>query len=170
VYHGGVICPGLQTGMRALAQNAARLHEAELSWPTAAVGRTTDEALRIGILRGAVGMVEHLLRDILSERNMRDPVILATGGLAPWMKGRAASIRRFEPDLTLVGINALFDSPAPRSVPPSSAAKSRKPLPPAPAKKQPDTVQAGAHPPPKKNVSPSSRRSPAPARSGRKPS
>ncbi len=126
VYHGGVICPGLQTGMRALAQNAARLHEAELGWPPAAVGRTTDEALRIGILRGTVGMVEHLLRDILSERNMRNPVILATGGLAPWMKGRATSIRRFEPDLTLVGINALFDSPAPRSVSSSSRGSSER--------------------------------------------
>lgn len=110
-YHGGIICPGLQTGMRALAQNAARLHEAELAWPAAAVGRTTDEALRIGILRGAVGMVEYLLRDILSETKMRAPVVIATGGLAPWMKGRASSIRRFEPDLTLIGINELFNSP-----------------------------------------------------------
>src|SRR5690606_1825381 len=106
-----IICPGLQTGMRALAQNAARLHEAELAWPAAAVGRTTDEALRIGILRGAVGMVEYLLRDILSETKMRAPVVIATGGLAPWMKGRASSIRRFEPELTLIGINELFNSP-----------------------------------------------------------
>jgi len=107
-YHGGIICPGLQTGMRALAQNAARLHEAELDWPTSAVGRTTDEALRIGILRGGVGMVEHLLQAILAERKMRAPMVIATGGLAPWMKGRARSIRRFEPDLTLIGINELF--------------------------------------------------------------
>lgn len=112
-YHGGIICPGLQTGMRALAQNAARLHEAELAWPAAAVGRTTDEALRIGILRGAVGMVEHLLRDILTERKMRKAVVIATGGLAPWLKNRTAQIHRFEPDLTLMGINALFDTPAP---------------------------------------------------------
>lgn len=142
VYHGGVICPGLQTGMRALAQNAARLHEAGLSWPAATVGRTTDEALRIGILRGAVGMVEHLLHDILSGMKMRNPEIIATGGLALWMKGHAPSIRRFEPDLTLAGINALFDTPGPDS---------RKTVKPAPA-------QAGsAHPPKKKSVVKASR-------------
>jgi len=125
-YHGGIICPGLQTGMRALAQNAARLHEAELAWPAAAVGRTTDEALRIGILRGAVGMVEHLLRDILSERKMRRPVVVATGGLAPWLKGRTARIHRFEPDLTLMGINALFDAVPPKS-PPARATRRKRP-------------------------------------------
>jgi type III pantothenate kinase len=110
-YHGGIICPGLQTGMRALAQNAARLHEAELAWPLGAVGRTTDEALRIGILRGAVGMVEFLLSDILAERKMRAPVVIATGGLAPWLKDRTTRINRFEPDLTLMGINELFNTP-----------------------------------------------------------
>lgn len=108
VYHGGVICPGLHSGMRALSQNAARLAETELRWPRATTGRTTDEALRSGILRGAVGMVEHLLGEILAERDMRSPVILATGGLAHWMKGRAPSIRRFEPDLTLMGANYLL--------------------------------------------------------------
>ena len=121
-YHGGIICPGLQTGMRALAQNAARLHEAELAWPAAAVGRTTDEALRIGILRGSVGMVEHLLRDILAEQKMRAPVVIATGGLAHWMKGRTHRIRRFEPDLTLTGINELFNTASQ----PVAAAKSTK--------------------------------------------
>ncbi len=112
-YHGGVICPGIQTGMRALAQNTARLHEAELAWPASAVGRTTDEALRIGILRGATGMVERLLADILAQRKMRAPTILATGGLAHWMKGRVPALRRFEPDLTLVGINHLLSSSPP---------------------------------------------------------
>lgn len=113
-YHGGIICPGLQTGMRALAHGAARLAEAELRWPAAATGRTTDEALRSGILRGAVGMVEHLLAEIRAERRMRRPVFLATGGLSHWMKGRAPSITRFEPDLTLVGINHLLSVPPPR--------------------------------------------------------
>lgn len=147
VYHGGVICPGLQTGMRALAQNAARLHEAELSWPSASVGRTTDEALRIGILRGAVGMVEHLLHDILSERRMQEPVIIATGGLAPWLKDRARSIRRFEPDLTLLGINALFDA--------SPSSGTRKTASAAPASAAADLTAptgAGAISPPEKST------------------
>jgi type III pantothenate kinase len=108
VYHGGVICPGLQSGLRSLTQNAAKLSDTELRWPDRAVGRTTDEALRIGILAGSAGSVEHLIKGILRERPMRKPVILATGGLAHWLKGRAPSLKRFESDLTLIGINHLL--------------------------------------------------------------
>jgi type III pantothenate kinase len=108
VYFGGVICPGLQSGLRSLTQNAAKLADTELKWPAGAVGRTTDEALRIGILAGSVGMVEHLLREILAERSMRRPLVLATGGLAHWLKGRTSRLQRFEPDLTLTGINHLL--------------------------------------------------------------
>ena len=64
--------------------------------------------MRIGILAGSVGTVEYLIGEILAERAMRKPVILATGGLAHWMKGRAPSLRRFESDLTLIGINHLL--------------------------------------------------------------
>lgn len=112
-YHGGVICPGIQTGLRTLVQSTAKLAEPELRWPKTAVGRTTDDALRIGILHGTVGMIESLLKGILKERKMKAPVILATGGLALWMKGRTKAIHRFEPDLTLTGINHLLSGKIP---------------------------------------------------------
>jgi type III pantothenate kinase len=107
-YHGGVICAGLQTGVRALAQNTARLGETELRWPEAAVGRTTDEAMRIGARHGAVGAVEHRLAKILVEARLRKTPVIATGGLAHWMRGRTKALHRFEPDLTLIGINHLL--------------------------------------------------------------
>ena len=112
-YCGGVICPGIQTGLRALVQSAAKLAEPELRWPKQAVGRTTDDALRIGILRGSLGMIESLLKDILAESHFgkfgkRKPAVVATGGLAVWMRGRTKAIHRFEPDLTLIGINHLL--------------------------------------------------------------
>ncbi len=125
-YHGGVICPGLQSGMRSLAQNAARLAEAELRWPETSVGRTTEEALRIGVLRGAVGMVEHLLHEIATERKLRKPVVIATGGLSHRIQGHAPSIRRFEPDLTLIGINYLLSTPAPGAKPKARLKNSTK--------------------------------------------
>jgi type III pantothenate kinase len=143
-YHGGVICPGLHTGMRALAQNAARLSEADLRWPEAVVGRTTEEAMRAGVLRGGVGMVEHLLREILAERRMRKPVVMATGGLAHWMKGRTAAISRFEPDLTLIGINHLLS--VSESAP--GSAKAAKALKTAKTPKSPVTAKTSRKSPP----------------------
>jgi pantothenate kinase type III len=70
--------------------------------------------MRIGVLRGTAGMVDHLLKDILKETGLgkkRAPV-LATGGLAFWLRGRVSAIRRFEPDLTLMGINHLLSHSA----------------------------------------------------------
>jgi type III pantothenate kinase len=112
-YLGGVICPGIQTGLRGLVQHAAKLAEPELRWPEGAVGRNTDDALRIGVLRGGLGMIEKLLADILREKKMRRPEVLATGGLSHWLRGRTRAIRRFEPDLTLIGINHLLSGKAP---------------------------------------------------------
>lgn len=109
-YLGGIICPGIQTGLRTLVQSTAKLAEPELRWPEHLVGRNTDEALRIGILRGTVGMIESLLKGILKEQSMKNPVVIATGGLAVWMRWRTKKIHRFEPDLTLIGINHLLNS------------------------------------------------------------
>jgi type III pantothenate kinase len=108
-YRGGVICPGIQTSMRTLAQNAAKLSEVELRWTDKAVGKTTDDALRIGIVRGAIGQIEYLIKEIVAELGMRKPSIIATGGLAPLVGNRSKAIGFLEPDLTLVGINHLLE-------------------------------------------------------------
>ncbi len=113
-YYGGIICPGIQTGLRTLVQSAAKLAEPELRWPDHAVGRNTEDALRIGILHGTVGMIESLLKGVLRESFSGEQItVLATGGLASWMKGRTKAIHRFEPDLTLIGINHLLSGKTP---------------------------------------------------------
>lgn len=111
-YWGGIICPGIHTSLRSLAQSAAKLSEVELRWTDSAVGKTTDDALRIGMLMGTLGQVEYLLKAIIKEKGMRNPSIIATGGLAPLLGERSKSIRIIEPDLTLIGINHLLDGQA----------------------------------------------------------
>ncbi|MEO7424440.1 MAG: type III pantothenate kinase [Fibrobacteria bacterium] len=108
-YFGGIICPGIQSSMRGLAQSAAKLSEVELRWVDKAVGKTTDDALRIGMLQGTLGQVEYLLKAIFAEKKMAKPVVIATGGLAALLGGRSRAIDCVEPDLTLIGINHLLD-------------------------------------------------------------
>jgi type III pantothenate kinase len=108
-YYGGIICPGIQSSLRSLAQSAAKLSEVELRWVDKAVGKTTDDALRIGMLQGTLGQVEYLLKAIFKEKGMRHPSVIATGGLAPLLGGRSRAIGFVEPDLTLMGINHLLD-------------------------------------------------------------
>lgn len=107
-YWGGVICPGMQTSLRTLTQIAAKLSDVELRWPDRAVGKTTDDALRIGIVRGAVGQIEHLAKAIAKEMRMQKPSVIGTGGLAPLVGGRSRIFTHLEPDLTLIGINHLL--------------------------------------------------------------
>jgi type III pantothenate kinase len=108
-YLGGIICPGIQSSLRSLAQSAAKLSEVELRWIDKAIGKTTDDALRIGMLQGTLGQVEYLLKAIFAEKEMRKPSVIATGGLAPLLGGRSKAINAVEPDLTLIGINHLLD-------------------------------------------------------------
>jgi type III pantothenate kinase len=108
-YYGGIICPGIQSSMRSLAQTASKLSEVELKWIDKAIGTTTEDALRIGMLQGTLGQVEYLLKAIFAERPMRAPSVIATGGLAAILGGRSKVIHSVEPDLTLIGINHLLD-------------------------------------------------------------
>ena len=108
-YYGGIICPGIQSSLRGLAQSAAKLSEVELRWVDKAVGSTTDDALRIGMLQGTLGQLEYLLKGIFAEKKMRSPAVIATGGLAPLLGGRSRAIHVIEPDLTLIGINYLIE-------------------------------------------------------------
>jgi type III pantothenate kinase len=107
-YWGGIICPGINTSLRSLAQSAAKLSEVELKWTDSAIGKTTDDALRIGMLMGTLGQVEYLLKAIVQEKEMKKPSIIATGGLAPLLGEQSKSIQHIEPDLTLIGINHLL--------------------------------------------------------------
>ncbi len=107
-YWGGIICPGVQSSLQGLAQSASKISEVELRWPETVVGKTTESALRTGILQGTVGQVEYLLKRVFAEKKMKNPVVISTGGLATLVQGHAPSIQRVEPDLTLMGLNFLL--------------------------------------------------------------
>lgn len=104
-YHGGLICPGIRTSLKALASDAARLYEVKLQWPSGTIGKSTEHAIQAGLLFGTVGQVRHLLDAVLEELPMKSPVILATGGLAHFVSQGGKLFDHVEPDLTLMGIN-----------------------------------------------------------------
>jgi type III pantothenate kinase len=107
-YHGGVICPGLLTSMSELARRASRLYEVELLWNDNIIGKTTDDAIRNGMLYGTLGQVESIIDRILSTTGMRHPEVLATGGMAQLIGAKSTKITRMEEDLTLIGLDYLI--------------------------------------------------------------
>lgn len=104
-YHGGLITPGIYTSLNHLIEKTSRLSDVALFWSTPIVGKTTDDALRNGILYGIRGQLTFCIEAITKEIEMENPQILATGGLAPLVAKGCPEIERLERDLTLIGLD-----------------------------------------------------------------
>jgi len=105
VFLGGAIAPGVRTGAEGLARRGARLFETELLCPERAIGRSTEEAIRSGVLWGAAAMVDGMAARILEE--MGGGSAVGTGGWAPLVCPRTSLVREWDVDLTLKGLRLL---------------------------------------------------------------
>src|SRR6266540_2017540 len=102
---GGVIMPGLRTASDELVRKTAKLPATELLPPTRAIGRRTEDCIRVGVLWGAADAVDGLVRRIRAEWPSRNtPMVVATGGLAGLVAPLCNEIESVHPDLTLVGL------------------------------------------------------------------
>jgi type III pantothenate kinase len=111
-YLGGVIAPGLPTAASALHERTALLPLTRISVIRRSVGKSTDEAIRIGLLLGAVGLIRETVARISSEHfPSHRPFVLATGGDAALVDriSRKAGrvIDRVDTLLTLRGLLAI---------------------------------------------------------------
>ena len=73
------------------------------------VGRSTEEAMRIGAQVGYRGMVRELLAGLHAESGFEKAVVCATGGYAEWVFGQGWPEVFMEPDLTLFGLARIFE-------------------------------------------------------------
>jgi len=80
-YLGGIIAPGLPTAASALHERTALLPMTRITGITSSVGKSTEEAIRIGLLLGAVGLVREAVTRIRKEVfGGKKPCVIATGG------------------------------------------------------------------------------------------
>jgi type III pantothenate kinase len=107
---GGVLAPGIEISVDALAARAAQLRKVELVRPRFPIGKNTVEALQSGILYGFAGQVDRIVEEVL--RELGDPpgvAVIATGGLASLVVDESRRITVHDPWLTLVGLRLVFD-------------------------------------------------------------
>jgi len=107
-YLGGAISPGVSTSAEELFRRAARLARVELRTPTRALGRTTEESLRAGVLWGAAGSVDALVRRLSAEMK-GTPVVIATGGWATVIAPECETVQHVDEALTLKGMKLLWE-------------------------------------------------------------
>ncbi|HTR97683.1 MAG TPA: type III pantothenate kinase, partial [Candidatus Acidoferrales bacterium] len=108
-YVGGAIAPGVVTASEELFRRAARLSRVDLRRPLRALGRTTEECLRVGVLWGNAGLVDALVRRVRAELGGR-PRVIATGGLAPVLAPECETVDLVDEGLTLKGLRLRWEA------------------------------------------------------------
>ena len=106
-YLGGSIAPGIGISAEALFERAAKLPRIEIREPRCCIGRTTVESMQAGVFFGYVGLVEGILSRMKPELG-GEPLVVATGGLAPMIGKGVSTFDRIEPDLTLQGLRIYY--------------------------------------------------------------
>ncbi len=109
-YLGAIIAPGPEVALSALVDRAARLGPIDLSTelePPAIAGSTAD-AVRTGILGGAIGMIEGLVARIHDELGPSPVVATGEPPLAPAIAARCPVIDSFDPLLTHRGLLSIL--------------------------------------------------------------
>ena len=108
---GGSIMPGLRTSADQLIRSAAKLTATDLLPPARAIGRTTEDNVRGGVLFGAADAVDGMIRRICAEwPGVAQPRIIASGGLATLVAPLTTSIDVVNPDLTLHGLRIAAEA------------------------------------------------------------
>jgi type III pantothenate kinase len=107
-YIGGVIAPGLEAMTSFLYERTALLPRLSLKEPRRAIGKSTVEAMRSGVIFGYQGLVREILTRIKAEQFSRKKIaIVATGGYARLVAGQMPEVSVVHPQLTLEGLRIV---------------------------------------------------------------
>jgi type III pantothenate kinase len=107
-YLGGVLAPGVEISIEALAQRAARLFKVDLDPPKQVIGKNTASALQSGLIYGFAGQVDTIIRRIREELG-EEATAIATGGLAGPIVPFCDEIDETDDLLTLKGLRLIWE-------------------------------------------------------------
>lgn len=101
---GGVIAPGPRAGIDRLHERSSKLPTVRIRPPARTLGRNTVEALESGVFFSIVEGIDGIVRRLLEEWEPRDPLVIATGGLAGIVAPFCRTVQQVDPFLTLKGL------------------------------------------------------------------
>lgn len=107
-YLGGAILPGIYLSLEALAGRTAKLPWIAPGQVPEAIGRSTAESLRSGVLLGSAGAVEALIARFKATLG-EEAHVIATGGLGERLVPLCPSIQHLNPLLTLEGLKKIWE-------------------------------------------------------------
>ena len=77
-----IIAPGIETAGRSLWGGAAMLPAIQIQMPDTALARDTVTGMQGGLVFGAIGQTEYIVKRMKEESGYTDAYVIATGGLA----------------------------------------------------------------------------------------
>jgi type III pantothenate kinase len=107
-YLGGVISPGIEISLEALAARAARLPRVDIEEPRHAIGKGTQEAIQSGVVYGFAGQVDGILGRLREELG-EEATAIATGGFAASIVPFCEQVDEVDDLLTLTGLKLIWD-------------------------------------------------------------
>ena len=113
VFRGGVICPGLSTGLRALGERCAQLPQVRLNSPKTAIGVNTESCMLSGSVLGTAVLLDGITQRIEEELG-RPATLVVTGGLAKYVTPLCRHPLTYDPELLLKGLALLYQMNAPQ--------------------------------------------------------
>jgi len=106
-FSGGIILPGVRTGLDAMGASGALLPHLEPRLSLRLIGKDTREAILSGVGFGIPGMIDHLVAAMEKELGYA-LVAVATGGDGKVLSRRSQRITAYRAHLTLEGIRDAY--------------------------------------------------------------
>ncbi len=108
-YLGGLILPGLEISLAALNEKTALLPPVKLKYPQELIGRDTISSILSGVVIGA-GALANGLANKIKRKIGKNTCIIGTGGNIGLIKKYAEIKIKIDRNLTLKGINLIYNN------------------------------------------------------------
>ena len=108
-FEAGITAPGIETAGRSLWGGAAMLPAIEIRKPKSILAQETISSMQAGLVYGAIGQTEYIVKKIKEECGYDNIKVVATGGLGKIIADETDCIDIYDPDLTLTGLRLIYN-------------------------------------------------------------
>ncbi|MBQ1548385.1 MAG: type III pantothenate kinase [Lachnospiraceae bacterium] len=105
----GVTAPGIRISAKALWEDAAKLPEIAIEKPDSILAENTVTSMQAGLVFGQIGQTEYIVKRMIEESKYDKVKVVATGGLGRLISENTDCIDLYNPDLTLIGIQKIYE-------------------------------------------------------------